>query len=192
MRLRPLIALVLVGSLGAAPRAALDAAPMSAALLMALQAEAAKAYPVKFVGVYDARDKQRRLQIMTGRTALAFRLSQAAVEGGRYTPKPDDQHDVLIVNCGAPDFGATFDCVAVTLKSAAGATIEPLSLVSGVNSYTNRLGATWTVREVRATYPISGLRQGFSVDYSSAGGVDFTKTVSATEADEDLLLRLEP
>jgi hypothetical protein len=153
--------------------------------------EAKKAYPVKFVGLYQMQDESTKIQVTTGRTRVAFLMSDALVKGGRYSPPPALRLDVLIVDCGDHDIGEVFECSRVTLKTQTGKQIKPHWYKAQPNTYKNALGSSWSVREVAAIYPIDGLIEGFSIDYANPTGTEWTFSVTAAQAADDLLLGLK-
>lgn len=183
-------ALLVAALVGEQPAPPASAPSMSESLVATLRAEASKAYPVKFNGIPDVRNKQMRLMIDSGRTSLARRFSQAEVDGGKLKPRPADLLDAVVVICGDSDAAGTFECESVTLKNAAGAVVKPLSYRAGPNTYSNRMGAKWTVHQVMATFPITGLEAGFTVEYLSVDSVEFSKAITADEAKDQLMLGL--
>lgn len=165
---------------------------MPDAVAEAIRVEASEGYVSRFLGIYDTRGKQYRLQVSTGRSRLAFSVAQAHVDGGKYTPKPADKVDVLHVNCGESAFGDVFNCAAVAVRDAKGIAVKPVRYEAGTNGYRNALGATWSVREVSAAYPIAGLQDGFTVGYRSVDDVEYEIAVSAEDAIKKLFLGSDP
>jgi hypothetical protein len=80
----------------------------------------------------------------------------------------------------------------VKLTANDGRVVKPVTYSGGSKAYTNAFGAKWRASSVDAEYPISGLAEGFSIDYAASGGLKWTFKVSRVDAARSLLLGLEP
>jgi hypothetical protein len=150
----------------------------------------AKGRPMEdFTGLSDLLGLTQAIYVHSSRANVAFKTARAAAFGKRYTPPPEDRADVLEVECGDTSRDHIFNCKSVEVRSDRGV-VRPLSYEAGTTAHTED-GARWTVREVKATYPLDGLRFGFSIHYVSLDGSEHTFGVSPQKAQGELLLNLK-
>src|SRR5687768_5566344 len=162
---------------------------ISEALLAAIHAKARTANPVNFTGISDFADGRQTLHITSDRAMAAWEFAtnssdRSIGDGGEYL-------DTVSINCGDEEASQPFECIKVTVKAPDGRTIKPLSYLAGTASYENLRGEQWQVREVDASYAAAELRNGFSVEYVSADGVERTFAISDRRAADSLLLNME-
>lgn len=141
-------------------------------------------------GFLQSEGDSLRIHVLSNRAVIASKIIDAAASGGRFTPPAELRDDVILVKCGDHDIGEIFQCARVALKDTNGRAVKPISYSAETNSYSNALGARWSVREVFATYPVAGLAAGFAVDFAGTDGTEWTFLVNKFEAADGLLLRL--
>lgn len=161
---------------------------ISDVLLERIQEAARAGSTYAFLGLSEFEDGSLRLSVRSNRSLIAFNTAKATESGGRYRPSADLRQDLVLVHCGDSDLGDKFDCTSVTVKRLDGRRVPPLSYTAGRNAYRNAMGATWTVREVGATYLPRDLVNGFTVDYADDGGNEWTMTVTAADFAEKLMM----
>ncbi len=174
------------------PRSAKAPAPprIGGALLASIREAASRGW-IWDLGLTDASGGSLRLSIYSGRGLTASKISSAALSGGRYAPK--SIVDTVDIYCGSGyTFETRFECARVSVRATDGRKVRPLSYSARTKVYTNALGAKWRVREVAAHYSVGPLANGFSVDYAGTDETEWTFEVSAEDAAEKLLLKLEP
>ena len=142
-----------------------------------------------FWPLVDYADGSSKVVVSSTRGTIALLTWKASTTNGRYTPPPN-QPDTVQVQCGDSDLGDIFECARVRLLTPEKRVVKPVSYAAGPRAYRNALGARWSVREVLAVYAIRELREGFSVDYASFNGTEWTFEVSAEDARNRLFLKI--
>jgi hypothetical protein len=175
----------------ATPQTAPRVARISDALLADLLALAKRRFAQTLAGLWQSKGESQTLSLSSNRQLIAFMNAKAAEGGGRYTPPASMRSDTVEINCGDEDLGETFDCNRFVVK-VGGRTIRTISYAAGPKSFTNALGARWTVNKVTATYSAADLANGFTVTYGAANGTEFDFEVSARNAALELLLSNDP
>jgi hypothetical protein len=143
-----------------------------------------------FAGLADYDHGTRRLYLNSNRAAIAFETGEAEQNGVRYSVPPAQRRDMVQIECGDSNLPTMFGCARVRVTRANGSEAQPLYYSSAPRQFSNRSGETWTVLMVAATYAVDDLRDGFLVEYGSAEGLEWSFEVSATAAEERLLLKL--
>jgi len=138
-------------------------------------------------GLDDSSGSTTRLMIMSNRNIIASRTADAAGSGGRFTPTTEMRRDVVVMSCGDHDVREIFECSRLRVL-VNGAVIAPLTYSADTNVYRNALGATWNVREVTALFDARRLVKGFTVEYASPDGAEWSFAVEPDQAAVDLLL----
>jgi hypothetical protein len=151
------------------------------ALLADLIALAKRRFAQTLVGLSQSKGESQTLSLSSNRQLTAFMNAKAGEGGGRYTPPASMRSDTVEITCGDEDLGERFDCNRVVVK-VGGRTIRAISYAAGPKSFTNALGARWTVNKVTATYSAADLANGFTVTYGAADGTEFDFEVSARNA----------
>jgi hypothetical protein len=138
-------------------------------------------------GLDDSFGGTTRLFVVSSRNMIAARTADAAGSRGRFVPPPDMRQDFVHISCGDHDLGEIFECSRLRVL-VDGKQIAPVTYNAGPKAYRNALGATWSVREVAAVYDARRLTKGFTVEYASPNGGQWTFTVAPDQAAVDLLL----
>jgi hypothetical protein len=165
---------------------------MSNELVQALLALAKQRYSNTLLGMWKSVDDSMALSVRSNRNLIAWRNASVVEDGGRFNPPAEMRLDLVIVSCGDSDLGDIFECARVTVNGPKGQRIAPVSYNAGPRNYQNALGARWTVREVLATYNVRDLRDGFTVTFVGKDGAEWDFAVSAEDAENELLLKLDP
>ena len=165
-------------------------APVTAPIVEQLKALAKTRHSQTLLGVSESQGDSQALYIASNRVLIAWRNATAVESGGRYTPPRDLLVDLVNIDCGDSDLGELFECVRIAVTTPNGQRVKAVTYKAGPRSYRNALGARWVVREVQASYRAADLEKGFSVTYASDDGSEWTFTVSAQQAANDLLLVL--
>jgi hypothetical protein len=164
---------------------------ISDSLLTLIQQTAVKDIIPSFSGLMDYANGSGKLHVISARALIALKTKEAAESGGKYTPSAPDRADILMIDCGDSDLGDIFECSRVRVLTPSKRIVQPLAYAAQRNTYHNAMGARWAVREVTARYPIRDLRDGFSVEYADFSGTGWTFVVSADDARDELLLKLD-
>src|SRR5207247_532575 len=130
----------------------------------------------------------KRIFVTSARGQIAYKTPKEGTNA-RYTPPPEFRSDIVVINCGNAEFGEIFECSRVRVRLPNKREIKPLSYLAQPNTYHNGFGAQWTVRTVLVKYSAPELRDGFSIEYASFDGTEWTFEVSAKQAEEILLLK---
>ena len=167
-------------------RSAQSAARMSNALVNALLGVAKERSSSSLVGLSKSVNGGPALHVLSYRTWIAWRYASAAEQGGRFTPPPDMRLDVVKVSCGDSDLRHIFECSLVSVINAEGNRVAPVFYSAGPRIYRNGL------REVTAIYHTHDLADGFTVTFADVEGSEWSFEVSADDAENELLLKVDP
>ena len=130
------------------------------------------------------------IYVSSNRLLIANASARARNNDGVYTPPADMRTDMVIASCGDEEFGEQLDCSSLSVSTLDGKRVTPFGYSSAPQVYRNRLGATWTVRKVLATFTASQLKNGFVVTAKEPDGTEWALSVSPDEAESTLLLRI--
>lgn len=145
-----------------------------------------------FMGLHKFDGDTTMLSISSARQSIAFSTANAVSKGGRYNPPASARADVVVVTCGDEDLGERWDCGRLSVVTAAGKRVAPLSYSSGAKTYKNAMGASWTATTSTGMYRLADLADGFDVVFAGTNGSEFTYEVSADDVASRLFTELPP
>lgn len=157
---------------------------MSDALVDALLGVAKERSSSSLVGLSKSVNGGPALHVLSYRTLIAWRYASAAEQGGRFTPPNDMRLDVVKVSCGDSDLRHMFECSLVSVINAEGHGVAPVFYRVGPRIYDG-------LREVTAIYHTHDLTDGFTVTFADVNGSEWSFEVSAGDAENELLLKLD-
>ena len=167
-------------------RSAQSATRMSNDLVNALHGIAKERSSSSLVGLSKSVNGSLALRVLSYRTLIAWRYASAAEQGARFTPPNDMRLDVVKVSCGDSDPQHLFECSLVSVMNAEGKRVPPVFYSAGPRIYRNGL------REVSSIYHIHDLTDGFTVTFADVNGSEWSFEVSADDAENELLLKVDP
>ena len=144
-----------------------------------------------FSGIGDFKEDVQRLRINSARQGIARKAWEIVGTTAKYTPDAVMRHDTVTIICGNPERARRFECSRVTVL-VEGREVKPILYLPENSEYQNGFGAKWNSQTVKASYPITGLEHGFTVQYADPSGVEWSFVVTAEAAEKELLLKLTP